>query len=89
MHLGSLLVALHPSLVESNFNYSIALICLIIMLDYVSHRPKGQCIIYYLFIFWLLYCTIEFSCLCDVVLTPSGLTLRRKTRRLLYVGDES
>jgi hypothetical protein len=35
------------------------------------------------------YCTIEFSCLCDVVLTPSGLTLRRKTRRLLYVGDES
>ena len=63
--------------------------CLIIMFDYDFLRPRGRCIIYYFFMFSCYVALLNSDVYVMVLLTPSGLTLRRKTRRLLYVGDES
>jgi hypothetical protein len=68
-------------MVKLKFNYSIEMIWLMIMFDYVFLRPKGQCIIYYLFMFSCYVALLYSDVYVILLLTPSGLTLRRKTRR--------
>jgi hypothetical protein len=68
-------------MVELKFNYSIEMIWLMIMFDYVFLRPKGQCAIYYFFIFSYYVALLNSDVYVMTLLTPSGLTLRRKTRR--------